>query len=402
MKVFFINAECGKGGGPATIVNDVCKQVYQYGGKAIVAYGLQSSDEVETYKIGNKIGRYFHALETRIFDNHGCGSRIDTGKLLKEIDRFEPDIVNLHNIHGYYLNYPMLFEYLAQKDIPVVWTLHDCWVFTGHCAYFDRVGCEKWKDCCHDCVNKHEYPKSVLMDNSRRNYLLKKKVFTSVKNMTIVTPSEWLADLVKQSFLSKYDCKVINNGIDLTIFRPLSSNFREENNLIEKKIVLCVASTWEARKGLDDVIKLAKVLDTSYKVIVVGLTQQQIDKMPKEILAISRTDNVEELVKIYSSADVFFNPTYEDNYPTVNMEAISCGTPVVTYDTGGCKEQVNGIVGTSVERGDYRRAASEIQKICENRINSQDCIDFSQRFERDEAYRKYIELFNDILKDFKK
>ncbi len=202
MKLVIINAESGKGGGPATICDDIYFNFIKSDGdnQALVCYGRQCNEKtnVNRYKIGNKISLGYHLIITRLFDAHGLGSICETRKLIRRIKEYQPDVVNLHNIHGYYINYKLLFKYLKEANIPVVWTLHDCWPFTGHCAYFDLAGCEKWKTGCEACPQKSSYPKSIWLDRSKKNYELKKDLFAGLaENLTIVTPSAWLAELVR-------------------------------------------------------------------------------------------------------------------------------------------------------------------------------------------------------------
>ena len=257
---------------------------------------------------------------------------------LKKVEDYNPDVIHLHNIHGYYINIEILFDYLKRANKKVVWTLHDCWAFTGHCAYFDYVGCNKWQDGCKECPQKNEYPNSLLIDSSEWNFNKKKDIFTGVPDLTIVTPSKWLAGLVKQSFLSEYKVEVINNGIDLNIFKPTKSDFRERYGLENKFIILGVANVWDRRKGLQYLIDLAEKIDDNYKVIIVGVSEKQKKSLPKNIIGITRTNDVRELVEIYSVADVFVNPTLEDNFPTTNLEALACGTYVITFNSGGSGE----------------------------------------------------------------
>jgi glycosyltransferase involved in cell wall biosynthesis len=338
MKIVHINTFPRKATGQ--IMLNIHKKCLENGMDSYVVWGRgrapENDREISMY---DKLGIAWHGIYTRLTDKTGFASVRATKKLIKKLEEIKPDIVQLHNLHGYYINIEMLFNYFsAHKNIKIIWTLHDCWAFTGHCVYFDAVGCEKWKSQCEKCPQKKTYPSSLFLDNSSWNYKKKKELFNSVENMTLVTPSQWLADLVKQSFLSKYPVKVIHNGVDTSVFKPVDSDFRKNNNLENKVIILGVASEWTPRKGLDDFIKLAELLDDNYKIVLVGLNKKQLVQLPQNILGIERTESVGELVEIYSAADVFFNPTYEDNYPTTNLEAIACGTPVVTYNTGGSPE----------------------------------------------------------------
>lgn len=320
-----------------------------------------------------------------------------TRTLLKDIDKAKPDIIHLHNLHGWYIDLPMLFGYIKKHQIPVVWTLHDCWAFTGHCTYFTMAKCDKWKTGCYKCSQYKEYPKSFF-DNSKYMYRLKKKWFTGVENMTIVTPSEWLAELVKQSFLKEYRVNVINNGIDLSVFKPTYSNFREKYGVGERYIVLGVAFGWGKRKGLDVFVELEKRLDPEkYQIVLVG-TDDNIDKqLPNSIISIHRTQNQTELAEIYSVADLFVNPTREENYPTVNMESIACGTPVVTFETGGSPEILDETCGVVVSCDDVDAMENEIVRICETKPYSvKSCLNRAKNFDKIERYKEYIQLYGEI------
>lgn len=337
-----INTVCGVGS-TGRICTDLAEVLEQNGHECKIAYGrgiVPEKYKKYAVKIGSDLDVKLHALQTRLFDNTGFGSKRATKKFIRWVKEYNPDIVHLHNLHGYYINIEVLFNYLADADKPVIWTLHDCWTFTGHCAYYSYVKCNKWRTGCYNCPQKKAYPSSLFLDSSKNNWEQKKKLFTSVKKMTLVTPSKWLAGEVQRSFLDKYPVKVIPNGIDLDVFKPTPSDFRKKHNLEGKKIILGVASTWDTRKGLNDFVELSKILDENYKIVLVGVTVKQKKELPKNILAIERTNNVQELAEVYTASDVLFNPTYEDNYPTVNLEAQSCGTPVVTYRTGGSIESV--------------------------------------------------------------
>ena len=293
-------------------MEQIQKEAKKNGYEAYSFYGRGKPSNKNCFKIGNKLDIYWNVFLTRFFDKHGYGSKRATRRLVKRIKQINPSIIQLHNIHGYYLNLEILFNYLKEANIPVVWTLHDCWPFTGHCSNFMTVKCEKWKRQCNDCPQIRLYPASWIADNSFKQFELKKNLFTRIKNLTIVTPSNWLSNLVKKSFLKDYNIRVINNGIELEKFRPKNTiNIREKYNIpSEKKIILGVASVWDNRKGLDDFIELSKIIDENYIIILVGLKKQQINNLPPNIIGIERTENIEELANIYTQADVFVNPTY--------------------------------------------------------------------------------------------
>lgn len=346
MKIVHINTFPNKSTG--TIMMNIHKFLLKNDIESFVVWGRGrgSNNEREIF-LNDKLGTYYHGLYTRLTDKTGFASKKSTRVLLKKLDEIKPEIVHLHNLHGYYINIELLFNYLKKKKIRIIWTLHDCWTFTGHCTHFEYANCEKWKNKCLNCPLINKYPKS-FKDNSEWNYVKKKDLFNGL-NITIVTPSKWLTNLVKQSFLKKYETIVIPNGINTDLFKPTKSDFRKKNHLENKKIILGVASEWTKEKGYDDFIKLSQLLEDDYRIVLVGLSEKQMKDIPKNILGIRRTESVQELVEIYSAADIYFNLTYADNYPTTNLEALACGTPVVTYKTGGSPECINGKNGIVID-----------------------------------------------------
>lgn len=345
--------------------------------------------------IGNRLSRNLHLKCAELTGLNGCFSQLSTRKFLKVVDEYKPDIIHLHNLHNCCINLPMLFKYIKKHNIPVVWTLHDCWSFTGHCPYFTMVKCDKWKTGCHDCPSYKDYPVS-LFDNSKKMYQLKKKWFTGVPNMTIVTPSQWLANLVKESYLKDYPIKVIHNGIDLEVFKSTPSNFRQKNGIDDGKyIVLGVAFGWGKRKGLDVFVELAGRLDSEkYQIILVG-TDDNVDKqLPPNILSIHRTQNQKELAEIYTAADLFVNPTREEVLGMVNIEALACGTPVVTFNTGGSPECIDDTCGKVVPMDDLNALYNEILNICmKTPFTSNACIKRASLFDMNEKFKEYIDLY---------
>lgn len=361
MKVFMINSVCGIRS-TGRICTDIAEQLRACGYDCRIAYGRESVPErYQQYavRVGSELGVRIHGIQARILDNAGFASKAATRKLAAQIREYNPDIIHLHNIHGYYLDVETLFGCLKELKKPVIWTLHDCWSFTGHCPHFAVAGCDNWKTQCHHCPEKGRYPASLVLDRSRENYRRKKAAFTGVEDLTLVTPSRWLAELTRESFLKDYPVAVISNGIDLSVFTPTESDFRARHHLENKKLVMGAASAWDDRKGLQDMVKLARELGQEYTVIVVGVTQQQKQELPDTILAVTRTESPKELAQIYTAADVFVNPTYEDTYPTVNLEAQACGTPVITYRTGGSVESVP--EDCVVDRGDVAAMAEKIR-----------------------------------------
>lgn len=367
------------------------------GHESKIAWGRNNiaPENIPTIKIGNKIDQQMHGLYTRITDKCGFGSKCVTKKFLKQIDDYKPDLIQLHILHGYYINLELLFSYIKERNIPTVWTFHDCWAFTGHCPYFDLVGCEKWKTGCHDCQQKNHHPTSWLIDNSKWNWEKKRELFSNIEQLTIVTPSTWLAGLVKQSYLQKCRIEVINNGINTDDFKPTYGNMLSKLHVQNKKIVLGVSSTWAKSKGIDDFVKISKLLSQEYVIVLVGLTEKQKKELPDGIVGVGRTDSVEELAELYTAASVFVNPTYEDNYPTTNLEALACGTPVVTYNTGGSAESVllskNGAI---VDQGN-------IVALCEAITSSKksgEIVLGNLILDQNQNFRKYVKLYKEVLK----
>ena len=351
MKVLFINSVCGIGS-TGRICTDLAQQLEAEGNEVKIAYGRKGTVPEQFQKYAVRIGTDFdckmHAIQTRLFDTHGFGSKHATKEFLKWAEEYKPDLLWLHNLHGYYINVEMLFDWIKKHpEMQVKWTLHDCWAFTGHCSY---------------CSQLRRYPACFAMSSVSKNFERKRKAFTGVKNMTLITPSKWLADLTRQSFLNEYPVEVHYNTIDTSIFKPTPSDFRERYGLQDKIIVLGVANVWEDRKGLFDFYKLAEMLGDRYVIVLVGLTEKQIKNLPKNIKGIQRTNSPQELAAIYTAADVFVNPTYEDNYPTVNLEAQACGTKVITYDTGGCRETLHIKESALVQTGAIQVVAEMIEE----------------------------------------
>lgn len=363
MKYLFINSVCGIRS-TGRIVTDCAEKLIAEGHVCKIAYGREDVPEKYkdmSYRIGTDLAFKINALGVRIFDNEGLWAKKQTKKFIKWANDYNPDILWLHNLHGYYINIELLFEWIKSRpQMKVKWTLHDCWSFTGHCAHFDYAGCNKWILGCKTCPQKDEYPKSYIADNSKNNYQRKKTAFCGVEDMTLITPSRWLADLVGKSFLGDYPVEVVHNKIDKTVFKPTQSTFRKDNSIEDKTVVLGVASAWSDKKGLSDFARLSSMLDSSYKIVMVGLTKKQMEKMPKSILCIERTNSAAELAEIYTAADVFVNLTYEDTYPTVNLEALSCGTPCITYRTGGSVESVG--EDSVVEKGNLTELVQKIKQ----------------------------------------
>ena len=393
MKILMINSVCGvKSTG--RICTDLAKELEKNGHEVKIAYGREKVPlEYQKYavRIGNDLDVKIHGLQSRLFDMSGFGSKKATQKFIEWTKKYNPDVIHLHNIHGYYINIEILFQYLKKEFRgKIIWTLHDCWAFTGHTPYCDSINCRRWIKGCYNCPLLKEYPLS-LIDNSNENWKRKKKVFTNVPNMMIVTPTNWLSNLLKESFLADYPVKIINNGIDTSNFYPLKSDFKKKYNLLDKFVLLGVATSWDKNKGLPDYIKVAELLNESYQLVLVGLTKNQIQKIPKNILGIERTNSIQELVEIYSAADLFLNLSYCENFPTVNIEAISCGTPILTYKTGGSPEIVDKYGGIIIEQGNILQIVEAIKKIRKNGIKMLNIN--KEEYDKIRVTKQYLELY---------
>lgn len=334
-------------------------------------------------------------LKTRLFGRHGFYNKRDTKRLIEYMDKVSPDIVHLHNIHGHYVNIKMLFEYIAEHKIPVVWTLHDCWAFTGHCPHFDYVGCDKWKTGCHNCSQQKGYPVSWFFDRSKRNYEEKKRLFTSVPKMHLVSPSNWLADLARESFLGKYPVSVVHNGIDTDAFKHTPSDLRKKLGLEDKFVILGIVSNLNSTKGGQYFLELAKMLKDDEHILLVSL-EEGYELLPENITAVGRTENARELAKYYSMADVFVNPTLQDTFSMINIESLACTTPVVTFRTGGCMESLTEECGVVVEKGSTEALYKGIEEIRRMNISADLCRARGVEFSRENRFSEYIDIYRTI------
>ena len=401
-KLLQINVTANRGS-TGRIAEQIGEKVIAAGWESYIAYGRDcGASKSHLIKIGSRLGVLWHALMTRITDRHGLFSRIATKRLVRRINEINPDIVHLHNIHGYYINYRTLFNYLNQADIPVVWTLHDCWSMTGHCTHFEIAKCDKWQSACYACPQRDAYPASLVLDRSKCNYLDKRQLFSTVNNLTIVPVSNWLANIVRNSFLREKRISVIYNGIDVQMFHPCKNvELEKQYNLGDKRVVLGVASPWSDKKGLSDILKLYTLLPRDkYQIVLIGLTPKQLNQLPAGVIGLCRTNSVSELAEWYSLSDVFVNLTYEDTYPTTNLEAISCGTPVVTYRTGGSPESVTSQTGRVVDKGDINGVARAVEEVCaEDRETLRGhCREYAvEHFDSSRNYNMYVDLYREIL-----
>ena len=386
-------------GSHGKIAEQIGKIAMANGWESYIAYGRNKTEsESHLIRIGSPIEICLHGIEAKLLGRHGLGSVLGTKMFIKRIRKIKPDVIHLHNVHGYYINYKLLFEFLIEYGRPVIWTLHDCWAFTGRCAHFVDVGCYKWKKGCYDCRFKQIYPNTWIWDHSKSDYQLKRKLFSMLPNLTIVPVSVWLKEFVRNSFLKNQRIEIIHNGTNLNTFAyPLKDEVENA-----KFTILGVSNLWTENKGLNDFIALRKCLpEDKYDIVMVGLNDKQLNALSKGIKGIKRTNSVQELVKLYASADVFWNPTYVDNFPTVNIEALACGTPVITYKTGGSPEAINENTGFVVDQGDLKGvlAAIDTIKIKGKKFYSPKCRQRAEeKFDMVKQFQKYIDLYNEVLR----
>lgn len=372
------------------IAEDISKVATSRGWDCYIAYGRWSKPGIcKEYKVGSKLDMYAHYAANRFFDMEGLVSKGATKSLVKWINNIKPDIVQLHNLHDHYLNYPELFECLAKLNVPVFWTQHDCWAFTGGCTYPDLHGCEKWKYECKGCSIK----KSIFCNKSEYHYRLKVELLSKIPNLIYIPVSNWLCNLILESSQGYRQVIMIHNGIDINRFKPTTGKSSKVFNIIG------VAASWCQRKGLDDFIKLRSILSEDYTITLVGLTSEQVKSLPQGITGITRTTNIEEMVALYSEANVFLNPTYSDNFPTTNIEALACGTPVITYKTGGSPEAIDEKTGIVVEQGNLTALVDAIVCMKETPLSSVDCRKRAEEFfDKDKNFAKYVDLYEDLIK----
>lgn len=388
------------------IMQEIGELAIQNGWESYIAYSYGRNGvkpcRSKQIPVGNKWDVALHGVVTRLFDAHGLMSQVATQKLVDQIQKIKPDVIHIHNIHGYFLNYQILFDFLSQNDIPVIWTVHDCWLYTGHCYYYTFIGCNKWQTGCGHCPQQRKFPASWLTDRSRQNFIDKKEAFTSVPTdrLTIVPVSEWIKGEMKKSFFKDYPFQVIHNGINTEVFKlSETEEVKSKYGLKGKHILLGVAALWHPEKGVADFLQLASMLHEDEVIVMIGVDEKLQKRLPHNVVGIKRTENIRQMAELYSAATAFVNPTWQDNYPTVNLEAIACGTPVVTYRTGGSVEAVTPETGFIVERGDVDGLLQAV-RIIEQRGKAsyiEPCRNYAlAHFKKEDRYADYIRLYNKL------
>lgn len=395
LRVVQINLTCGVGS-TGTICVEISRLLTERGIENTILYSIGSSDYPLSHRCMGNAEQQLQALKSRVFGNYGFQSSAATRRMCEILDTLQPDVVHLHNLHGHNCSLEILLGYLKDRNIKVFWTFHDCWAFTGYCPHFLMANCERWKSGCGHCPDRRRY--SWFFDRSAQMYEKKRKLLSGL-DLTIIAPSNWMRDTVKQSFLQEVPVAVIRNGIDLDQFRPVASAFRAENHIPERKrMLLGVAANWGPRKGLDVFLRLYELLDPEqYQIVLVGVDPKTERQLPEGILAVRRTRSQRELAAIYTAADLFVNPTREDTYPTVHMESVACGTPVLTFNVGGSAEMLTEKTGRFVPKNDADALCREIESIFERDVfRSADCVAAAKAFDRDETFANYAALYDSV------
>ena len=394
-KIVYINVVCN--GSTGKIMCETAMEAENNGFETYCFYGRgQAKPGINAFKIGNKLSILFHVLLARLGFN-GKGSYFATKKLVKKLKEINPDIIHMHNIHGYYLNLKILFNYLKNEyQGKIIWMLHDCWAFTGHCSYYTAVHCDKWQTCCHNCPQLNIYPQEYL-DTTKSEYNLKKELFNNLNNILLITPSNWLKNQVEKSFLNKYNIKTVYNGIDTNIFKPINDfDIRKKYNIPEgKKILLGVANVWEERKGLNVFIELSKIIKEDEVIVLVGLNEKQLVNLPENIIGITRTENQIELAKIYSLADVFVNPSVEETFSLVTAEAMACGTPVVVCGLTAPRELVTEKVGVVLDKYTAKDYYNAINIVYNKMLNKKEIVKYAQKFSKEKMTNENIKIYKE-------
>lgn len=373
------------------------------GWEVMIAHGAryQNPSEFDHYQVSTPLEERVHWLISQLCDGQGRGSWLATRRFLKKIESFKPDVVHMHVIHGYYMNYGLLMNYFKEKNIPVVWTLHDCWAFTGHCAYFTAANCEKWKTQCEQCPIPHDFP-TTYIDRSKENFDRKKGVYGDMQNLVLAPVSQWLGDLVKESFLGKHEINVVYNGIDVDVFRPSETDFKKKLGIDGKHLLLGVAQGFDERKGLRDFFKLSEMLSEDYQVVMLGAMEEEIAIAPPSVIALPKTESLQDLVEAYSAADILLSLSYEETFGLTPVEAMACGTPAIVYNNTAQPEHITPEIGFVVENGDLDTLVARIKTICENgKINySTECRKRAVKvYDKNKCYRRYIDLFTRLIQN---
>lgn len=392
MRIVQVNATCGVGS-TGKICQSVSEILDAHGIENKILYCTKGRDFSNAEKYTGDMYIKFQALASHISGKYGFVSEAATKKLIRIFDEYHPDVIHLHNMHAHNCNLEKLLAYVRSRKIRLYWTFHDCWVFTGYCTHFTMVKCERWKTECRDCPQYRKF--SFFFDRSKELYQKKRKALENL-DLTIITPSQWLADIVAESFLKDYPIKVIHNGINCLLFHPAdkTDGIKAHFGLTGKKILIGVAEDFSYGKGLDTFLELAGVLSDDYRIVLVGITEKGGNKFPGNVVPIPRTENQQQLIELYSAADVLLNLTREDNFPTVNLEALACGTPVITMDTGGSPEAIDDSCGVVIKSRDTKTILEAIDKVLGMLPQMREAsITKAQEYSQEVCFKKYVDLY---------
>lgn len=398
MKILMINSVCGiKSTG--RICTDLAAMLEQRGHRVKIAYGREAVPaQFEKYavRIGTDLDVKLHGLKARLTDGSGFGSAAATRRFIKWVEEYDPDVIHLHNIHGYYINVEILFAYLRRCGKPILWSFYDCWSFTGHCAHFDYNQCDKWQEGCNHCAHLREYPCSYI-DATAANYKKKRKLFTGIPNLQLIVPSKWMQNMVESSYMKDYPCRVLPNGIDTDQFYPRENRVKEELGIDNRSLLVGVSSVWQKMKGLAYMNQLAETLpEDQYRLLLVGSNPNN-EYIDHRILRVEHTDSIDQLCQIYTAADVFVNPTLQETQGLTTIEAFACGTPGVVFRAGGAGECVDDTCGITVEKDNFEELHKAICQVCDkNPYSAEDCIAKAKTYDKDACYNAFMELYEKI------
>ena len=401
MKVLQINAVYGfKSTG--VIVKDIGNTLAHNGDVAYFAYQTTNESVENGYLVGNKPDWKLHAVHSRVFGKQAYASKCATRRLLKWVDEIKPDVVHFHNLHSNYINLNLLCDHLAKKNIPTVITMHDCWYFTGKCSHYAAVKCGKWQEECGSCpLSKTEQP-SLFFDSTSKVLKDRTEHLRKLPGLTLVGCSQWIANEAKKSKLGTADICVVYNGVDTEIFKPHESDIRNELGLEGKFVILGMADKWFAPQNREIVEKIIAAQDENSKIVIVGCRKEQMAYFSKfeNVVPMGYVSDRHRLADVYASSDVFVNLTRADTLPTVNMESICCGTPVITFDCCGSPELVDEECGFVVREGDYIGLLEAIENIKSKPL----CFDLykqHQKFDKNQCYKKYLDIYKRVSENKK-
>ncbi len=387
-------------GSTGRIVHEIGDAILKEGWMSHAAFGRYSAPSTSTaHKIGTNADHAAHLLLTRLFDLHGKGSLGATKRLRALLADLKPDVVHLHQVHGYYLHLRELMQLLEEYGKPVLWTFHDAWQLTGHCCYFDRFDCQKWQTSCGSCPMTRYYPQSWGIDNSASNHREKKSTIGALSNLTVVPVSYWLGDMVKQSYLSQKQMEVIQNGVDLEQFFIEKADQATPAD-VDKTTYLGVAGVWADHKGLSDFVQMSELLRDDEQIVLIGLAEKQLNGLPANIKALPAQGSISALRHWYNRATVFLNPSKSESFGLVTAEALACGTPAVVYNTTACPELVDDKTGRVAVKGDFTGmlyAARELAQLDSEAIQTECRKRAELHFDKQKQTGKYIQLYKQLI-----